>query len=233
MKGIYRIRNTLNNNSYIGSSKDLDKRFKTHIRTLRNFTHHNIYLQRAFNKYGEDAFVFECLEEVDSVDDLFKREEYYINSISPEYNIGAVGGGDNITLNPNYDLIVRKISKSLIGRKCKPKYGSDNLNWRGGVGSCSSCGSTLKRNNKSGFCNKCRPRDGELNSFYGKSHSVSTKEKQSNRMKGYKPTNMRKVLINEVEFESVTSAARELKVSPALIIYRIKSDKYVEYSYVV
>ena len=50
-------------------------------------------------------------------------------------------------------------------------------------------------------------------------------------MKGKKPVNMKKVKINNVVYESVTEASRQINVSPATIIYRIKSKNYYNYEY--
>lgn len=40
-------------------------------------------------------------------------ESQYIEYYQPEYNIGGVGGGDNISNHPDRDNIIRKISESL------------------------------------------------------------------------------------------------------------------------
>lgn len=51
--GIYYITNTINGKFYVGSSKNIKKRWARHIRDLNNNNHHNIYLQRSCNKYGD------------------------------------------------------------------------------------------------------------------------------------------------------------------------------------
>lgn len=84
--GIYQIRNLINSHIYIGSSCDLNLRQKDHFRHLRYGTHHNKYLQNAYNKYGEDQFVFEILEYCDK-NELIIREQWYIDSWNPEYNL--------------------------------------------------------------------------------------------------------------------------------------------------
>jgi group I intron endonuclease len=79
--GIYKIRNTINENVYIGSAVDLDGRWKGHIYDLRHKKYPHCHLQRAYNKYGEDAFEFKVLERC-AKEDLTggkKREQYWIN----------------------------------------------------------------------------------------------------------------------------------------------------------
>ena len=63
MIGIYRIKNLKNKKCYYGSSKNIEKRWRTHSNNLKNGKHHNIHLQRSWDKYGEDNFVFELVEE--------------------------------------------------------------------------------------------------------------------------------------------------------------------------
>lgn len=57
--GIYKIVNTTNGHFYIGSSSDIDHRFYIHQYLLERGMHHNIHLQRAWQKYGKDVFKFE------------------------------------------------------------------------------------------------------------------------------------------------------------------------------
>ena len=58
---VYAIRNTANNRAYIGSTTNYKSRWHTHRSTLRRGVHHSFILQKAWNKYGEDAFSFELL----------------------------------------------------------------------------------------------------------------------------------------------------------------------------
>ena len=47
--GIYALHNNKSGKVYIGQTKDLSRREKDHFRELRKGTHHNKYLQRAYN----------------------------------------------------------------------------------------------------------------------------------------------------------------------------------------
>lgn len=87
--GIYTIENTVNGHVYVGSAVNFATRRRVHLHHLRHGKHHSPYLQRAFDKYGEEAFVFTLIEEVPS-EQLFERETYWIQTLLPEYNGSAV-----------------------------------------------------------------------------------------------------------------------------------------------
>lgn len=83
---IYRIVNTITSDFYIGSSAYVYSRKSEHFQRLRKGIHANIHLQRAWNKYGEEAFIFEVLERPE-VAILIEREQYWIDTLAPVYNI--------------------------------------------------------------------------------------------------------------------------------------------------
>ena len=60
--GIYAIHCTAKEKIYIGNSTNIAARWSTHLHDLKKGTHHNIHLQRAFNKYGEASLKLEILE---------------------------------------------------------------------------------------------------------------------------------------------------------------------------
>jgi predicted GIY-YIG superfamily endonuclease len=71
--GIYKISNLVNGKFYIGSSKQIRKRWKSHRNSLRKNRHCNLHLQSAVNQYGLDKFLCEVVEEV-SINKLSKLE---------------------------------------------------------------------------------------------------------------------------------------------------------------
>lgn len=83
---IYFIRNILNNKIYIGSTINSKKRFNEHRRKLRKNIHHSDYLQRAWNKYGEENFIFE-IKEYCELEKLRELELKYFSSRNPDYNV--------------------------------------------------------------------------------------------------------------------------------------------------
>jgi len=89
--GIYTITNKKNGHRYVGSAVDLGARFRHHLHHLREGKHCNGHLQNAWNKYGEDAFLFEILEYWEP-EFLISMEQWWMNMLCPEYNIVPVAG---------------------------------------------------------------------------------------------------------------------------------------------
>jgi len=76
--GIYKITNTINDKMYIGSSIDIQGRWREHKNDLKNDKHHSQHLQRAWNKYNGKNFVFSIIEECEREETL-NREQYYLD----------------------------------------------------------------------------------------------------------------------------------------------------------
>lgn len=100
MQGVYKIENINNGKKYIGSSKDIEKRFYQHKRELKNKTHHSVKLQHAWSKAkNKDIFLFDVIEVVDDIGALKEREQYYVDLFD------AYHSGYNCSLkvdNPRY-----------------------------------------------------------------------------------------------------------------------------------
>ena len=83
--GIYSIMNIANGKIYIGSSKDIYNRLHEHLHLLNANSAHNKYLQNAWNKYGQECFIYNVLE-LCSENSRFEKEQYYMDFMNPEYN---------------------------------------------------------------------------------------------------------------------------------------------------
>tara|TARA_B110000503_G_scaffold94145_1_gene141910 strand:- start:5115 stop:5864 length:750 start_codon:yes stop_codon:yes gene_type:complete len=79
--GIYIIKNNIDQKVYVGASKDTHVRLGMHKTQLRANRHHNIHLQNAYNKYGEDKFTFDILEECDE-QYIYSQENYWCNLLN-------------------------------------------------------------------------------------------------------------------------------------------------------
>jgi group I intron endonuclease len=89
--GVYIIENIGTSDSYIGSTKNLEKRFKDHLYRLRVNTHPNKNLQCGWDKFGDCYFQIRILEYC-SEDKLLEREQYYMDLLNPTYNIAKEAG---------------------------------------------------------------------------------------------------------------------------------------------
>lgn len=231
--GIYQIINTINNKKYIGSSKNIQARWTRHRRELKQNKHHSFYLQRAYNLYGESSFKYEIIEECNLVI-LLEKEKIWINKLNPEYNVGSVGGGDNLSNNPNRSIIIEKIKKTLNNNNSKlskkekserwGKFGESNPNWRGGSSKrkC-KCGKII--NCTAINCMNCNDKTGKNNPFYGKNHSIETIQKISKANSGKIPKNRRKISINGIEYNSLACASKKLNIHVSTICHRLKTKK--------
>ena len=123
--GIYKIKNLINNKVYIGSSVDIDKRWKLHKDSLIQNKHHSILLQRSFNKHGKDNFIYDIIEECEK-EILIEREQYWIDTLDSYnngYNILPKAGsclGNKVS-----DETKRKMSIIKLGSN-NPNYGKNH-----------------------------------------------------------------------------------------------------------
>lgn len=119
---IYKITNIKNSKVYIGSSKNIERRFYEHIHKLNNNYHINKHLQSAWNKYGKDNFKFEALREV-SISIARKAEQFYINkskSLNPSY-----GYNKTVVVHNMYDNHIKdSVIKNTLYFGCYKKDGS-------------------------------------------------------------------------------------------------------------
>lgn len=84
---IYFIANKVNGKQYIGQTEDFKTRQKQHLEALRKGIHHSNKLQRAYDKYGEDAFEFRYeIVKIDYEEQLFMLEQKTIADYDTYYN---------------------------------------------------------------------------------------------------------------------------------------------------
>lgn len=113
--GVYLIQSTRDDRIYVGSSVNIAKRFAGHLSDLRKKKHPNSKLQNFVNKYGIDFLEFYVLKRCSS-DVLVDREQYYIDTLSPEFNI-CRRAGSVLGIKRSKESI-EKTRRALIGRKC-------------------------------------------------------------------------------------------------------------------
>lgn len=83
LPGIYQIVNNTSEKRYVGYASSIRARINGHKYQLRNNIHPNNYLQKAYNKYGENNFSFKVLQ-LCSKDDLCYYEDYWVKILKVE-----------------------------------------------------------------------------------------------------------------------------------------------------
>ena len=81
--GIYKITCTVTGDFYIGSSKNISKRWNAHRAPCEHKAYPNYKMYQDMDKYGLENFTFEVLEETE---DLKVREQFYMDTLKPTYN---------------------------------------------------------------------------------------------------------------------------------------------------
>ena len=118
---VYMIQNTENKKVYVGSSRKIRSRRTKHFSALNKNCHENYKLQLDYNEYGKDYFRWVILEYVDSNDlnTLEKREQYWIDTLKPKYNIRptAINSYWEYKTKESRDAASDRCRKQSLGRK--------------------------------------------------------------------------------------------------------------------
>ena len=113
--GIYKITNTITKDFYIGSSKDVKKRWSSHKWPSTWEKHPNNPMYLDMQKYGTDSFELQILAEVES-EQLKEKEQQFIEKLKPTYNSNRANGFD-IERNKEYQKEYHKTDKYKEYRK--------------------------------------------------------------------------------------------------------------------
>ena len=115
--GIYKITNTVTDDFYIGSSKNVKQRWVNHKckSTWKNCPGNPMYID--MNRYGVDKFAFEILEIVEP-EKLKETEQKFIETLKPTYNSNNAKGLD-IERRKKY---CKEYEKSDKRKKCHKEY---------------------------------------------------------------------------------------------------------------
>ncbi len=194
--GVYQIRNIINNKRYIGSAFDIKGRWRIHKRHLRKGMHCNDYLQRAWNKYGEDSFLFEILERVSNGilskrefrDPLLAREQHYkdlYKSYDRKYGYDickTAGSALGVIRTEEYKKKLSETKKRLNVRPMLGKKHSEESKRKMSIAHLGIIASNETRKKLSTL------RSGKNNPMHGHEYSLSTRQKMSLAKLGKKLT---------------------------------------------
>lgn len=91
--GVYLLTNKLTGKIYVGSSKNLSRRFKNYFSTgyLKHISRRMMVINKALLKYGYSNFKLEILEYT-MPDKVFEREQHFLDLLEPKYNMLKYAG---------------------------------------------------------------------------------------------------------------------------------------------
>ena len=118
--GVYKIINVTTGDFYVGSSCNIHQRHQHNRADLRANRHANQYLQRSWNKYGEEAFLFETILLCDKSTKLW-FEQSVINGLKPPFNIAKDA------LAPMQGRKHTREAREKIGKACTGRVFSDEV----------------------------------------------------------------------------------------------------------
>lgn len=198
-KGVYQIRNLVNNKVYIGSTvTSFIYRWRQHHSKLKMGKHKNAHLQSSYTKYGDSSFEYTILYVGTSLEDIRIKEQEFINALD-SYNPNKGYNLDNIVDRHNRSEETKiKISLSRVG-KCS---GTSN-----------------------GFYGKAHSDEvkNKLRQIHlGKKASDTTKAKIAEKKKI-------RVKINGTIYPSIKEAAQELNMSEVTLGRWIKDERKIGY----
>ena len=249
--GVYKIINTTNGKVYIGSSKNLDRRWKEHFYILINNKCVNIYLQRSWNKYGEDSFVFEVLLYCNKENLAFyeQRTIDVYKSLDNKYGYNICLAARSDLTGNNAEERNRKISETAIKNG---KNRGKNSSWYGKNHTEETKQKISESHMGMGHTEETKQKLSEL--VMGRKHTQETRKKlsklfsgenhpmfgivgekhpnfgkkfpeHSKRMSGKNNPSAKAVTINGKHYDTITEAAQDLKIQRCTVRNRIKANK--------
>lgn len=230
MAVIYRITNMSNGNYYIGSAESFARREWQHKYDLRKGTHKNPRLQAAWNKYGEEMFVFEIIETVPEGVTAFEVENKYLAE--------CVGKPDCYNINtdafvPRLGVVLSAEAKNNISIGRKGKHAGESHYRYGQVLS-----QEVRAKISATQAGRPNPRKGQKMSEQGRNNvKAAVKRGEESHFFGKRPVNaddLQRAIIATLpdrsvrEFKSLTEMRDTLGVSIATIIRACKSGNPVK-----
>ncbi|EIP7032428.1 GIY-YIG nuclease family protein [Salmonella enterica] len=237
---------------YIGRSSNFEKRLKRHLKELEDNKHHNEILQKWYNegfRYNELPTLYPnlTLEEAKALEEKLIRKRIENRNI-----VNIECGGDTHSAHPRHAELAKAkserqsaflanlpaVDRALIYGSPGEKNGMYGKNhspetirlikeklrvWYQENESPNK-GRVFTEEHRAKISHNASQRVGEKNPFYGKSHSKETREKLSKANKGRLPPNSKQVSVMGVPYDSLSAAARALKLNPSVVLWRLNSS---------
>lgn len=237
--------------TYIGHTADFEQRLKIHIYQLHKNIHHNKEMQNLYNDGWVLSDKYKLFP-VRNKKIAHELEQKLIKEQIKDLDLLNIElGFDTFTRNPNKEEIRKKLTKILDDfRKSITEEEYRNLRSMPGISNPmygkkhteetrdkirikvndfyannESPNLGLKRSDitKQKISIIASKRIGELNPFYGKTHSKDTRRRIALTRLGIKPINVKPVIIGNVQYPSVTEAGRKLSLSTSVVLWRVNS----------
>ena len=125
ISGIYKITNTVTGDFYIGSSKDVKRRWVNHKSPSRWNECPNNQLYQDMQKYRVDKFEFQVIDEVEP-EKLKEKEQQFIETLKPTYNSNRANGFDFERRKEYQKEYCKEYEKSDKRKKCHKEYQKSN-----------------------------------------------------------------------------------------------------------
>lgn len=220
MQGVYKIINSVNGRSYIGSSIDIKKRYGVHMSKLRYDKHNNKSLQQDFNLLGEEVFSLEVVEKFtgDDLSELRDMEQLYLEA---EFQTGnlynekpcAMGQGFG-EHNPLYGRRLSEDHRKKIGVASKKYATEDRMNYMRSKITTTMHGKTHTKETKARMSAAHK----------GRTHSEDSKE-----LMRINNANKSGIMIDGIKYISMSEASRVLGISRTTITSRVNNPKFKNY----
>lgn len=240
--GVYLLHNPNTDETYFGSTTNLNRRANEHNSELNNNKHGNYKLQDAFNKDPNFEFIGISIKESNNI------IENKILGLEIEQDLISTFQNNKLLLNLAVETETGTLgfkhsekSKKLMSEKSKGRIPSDETRKKL---------SLARLGNKNGLGYKHTDEAKEKMSIsnlgnkkaLGHIHDEETRTKISNSHKGKKHSEehvknssegrtKRRVIINETEYSNATIAAKTIGISREGINKRCQSDNFPDYSF--
>lgn len=204
VSGIYIIESE-SGKCYVGSAVKVKMRYGVHLSSLNKNSHDNKRLQNYFNKHG--GLKFRTLE-LCPVDCLIKREQFYIDTLNPFFNICRIAGatyGQKPWLGKRH---TQETKDKIRSTNIKTKSDSKKERWD-------------KRNKKISD----RMKGNKI--WLGRKHKKETIDNRKGRLN----PNSKKVICGGVVFNTVKEAASSFGVGSSAIVNAIKRGNLISGKY--
>jgi group I intron endonuclease len=212
LSGIYSIVCKTNGKGYLGSSKNIQARWKKHLYYLRKGNHVNPYLQNSFNLHGEDSLEFRLIEDLTGLSpkEIREIEQIYLDQMdwSFSFNVCKDSRGGEVIEEANER---RRESLRKFHEENPDAIRGENNPFYGRTHKQSSKDQVSKKNTGKVRSEEFKRQKSEfMSSRRGSHHTEDHKKDLQVKYKGENNPNAIKVTVNGVTYGSKKEAVNAL-----------------------